>query len=371
MDRRKEDYLERRLADLERYLSATPTLLFLLDKEGIIFFMSSPAARYLGDKAKMMVGRRLGEADLPPGLYQLFNKQNRAVLQTGRNERGEIPFPTVLGERWFEYDISPVFDEEGRIEGTVAMVADITDRKRTEEALKRSNEELQQFAYVASHDLREPLRMIESYLGLLYKKYEGKVLDKKAEEYIEFAVDGAARMREIINDLLAYSRIDTRGKPFSLVDMEEVLATALKDLRTSIEESGALITHTNLPSVMADKMQMVLLLENLIGNSIKFRDVEAPQIHVSAQRRWNDLVFSIQDNGIGIPREQQDRIFEMFQRLHTKEEYEGTGIGLAISKKIVERHGGRIWVESEEGKGSTFFFTIPNRTKASENGTRS
>ena len=166
-------------------------------------------------------------------------------------------------------------------------------------------------------------------------------------------------MQRMISDLLAYSRIETKGESYSQVDMNEVLAIALKDLRTSNEESGAMITHGELPTIMADKSHMVLLLENLIGNAIKFRGQGAPQIHICAKRGRKNWIFAIKDNGIGIEPQYQERIFEMFQRLHTREEYEGTGVGLAIAKKIVERHGGRIWVESEEGRGSTFFFTIP------------
>jgi PAS domain S-box-containing protein len=235
---------------------------------------------------------------------------------------------------------------------------DITDRKRAEDRLKRSNADLQQFAYIASHDLKEPLRMVSSYLQLLDKGNKDK-WDENSREFMQYAADGASRMKTMIDDLLAYSRIDTQGKAFVPVDMEDVLTTVMEDLRLSIDENGASVCHDDLPTVTADRGQMVQLLENLIGNAIKYRGASAPQIRVSARTLGKAWVFSVQDNGIGIDQKYSERLFQMFQRLHNREEYPGTGIGLAIAKKIIERHGGRIWFESEEGKGTTFFFTIP------------
>ena len=203
--------------------------------------------------------------------------------------------------------------------------------------------------------------MVSSYLDLLERKYEGKVLDIKAKEYMDFAIDGADRMRRMIDDLLTYSRVGTQGRSFSAVRMEEVLETALKDLRKSIEDSSASITSTSLPEIDANRTQMLVLLENLIGNAIKFRGTEPPRINISARCADEEWTFCIEDNGIGIDLKQKDRVFQMFQRLNDRERYEGTGIGLAIAKKIVERHGGRIWLESEVGKGTTFYFTIPVR----------
>lgn len=233
--------------------------------------------------------------------------------------------------------------------------------KRYAEALKRSNAELQSFAYIASHDLREPLRMVSSYLDLLEKKYQSREVDPQAREYMRFAMDGAERMHEMINDLLTYSRIGTQGRPFAPVDMTEVVSIACKDLEAAIKECGASVTCGPLPSVSADQTQMLLLLENLVSNAVKFRSAEAPRVTVTARESGGEWTFLVQDNGIGIPEDQRDRLFHMFQRLHTRDEYPGTGIGLAIAKKIVERHGGRIWFESEVGKGSTVFFTIPAR----------
>jgi PAS domain S-box-containing protein len=223
--------------------------------------------------------------------------------------------------------------------------------------LTRSNEELQQFAYVASHDLQEPLRMISSYTQLLERRY-GDRLDGDARDFMAYIVDGAARMKQLIEDLLAYSRVGTRGKEFQNVDAGASLDRALANLRASIESSGAKITRDALPEVLADGAQLSQVFQNLIGNAIKFRGEEPPRIHVGAQARDTVWVFSVKDNGIGLDTQYADRIFMMFQRLHNKAEYPGTGIGLAIVKKIVERHGGRIWVESEPGKGASFGFTI-------------
>ncbi|MFB3765616.1 MAG: ATP-binding protein [Methanotrichaceae archaeon] len=252
---------------------------------------------------------------------------------------------------------------------TVIFIIDITERKRAEDELAqrtadlvRSNAELQQFAYVASHDLQEPLRMVTSYVQLLQKRYRNK-LDPDADEFIAYAVDGATRMQQLINDLLTYSRIGTRGKPFEPTDFNRVFDRAVSNLKVAIDESGATVTHDPLPTLMVDGTQMVQLMQNLIGNGIKFHGQEVPIVNVSAQRKGNDWVFSVKDNGIGIDPQFKDRIFVIFQRLHSRSEYPGTGIGLAISKKIVERHGGRIWFESEPGKGSTFFFTIPLKDK--------
>lgn len=245
------------------------------------------------------------------------------------------------------------------------LLAEIEGRKKVQERLKhlikeleRSNAELQQFAYVASHDLQEPLRMVSSYTQLLGRRYKGK-LDADADEFIAFAVDGAARMQMLINDLLEYSRVSTKGKEFEKVNCLNVFVHAISNLRIAIEECGAVITHDEFPTVMADALQFTQLFQNLLGNAIKFRGKEIPRIHISVAQKGGEWLFSIRDNGIGIDPQYVDRIFVIFQRLHSKEEYPGSGIGLAICKKIVERHGGLIWVESERGKGATFHFTIP------------
>jgi signal transduction histidine kinase len=232
--------------------------------------------------------------------------------------------------------------------------------QKAAEKLRQSNQELEQFAYVASHDLQEPLRMVASFTQLLAEDYQGR-LDTEADEYIHFVVDGANRMQQLINDLLEYSRVRTEGQPFEITDCEEVLDQVLANLRAAIEENRAVITHDPLPAIPADEGQMVQLLQNLISNAIKFRSAETPRIHVTAKLEGGEWVFSVKDNGIGIEPQFHQRIFVIFQRLHGREEYPGTGIGLAICKRVVDRHGGRIWVESEPQKGATFYFTIPVR----------
>jgi signal transduction histidine kinase len=224
--------------------------------------------------------------------------------------------------------------------------------------LQRSNQDLEQFAYVASHDLQEPLRMVASYTELLAQRYEGE-LDAKAQSYIHYAVDGATRMQGLINDLLTYSRVNTQGRPLEPTDLHVVLGEALRNLASATRESGAIVTNDDLPSVRVDPVQLQQVFQNLIGNAIKFRGKVSPHIHVSAREEGGEWLFSVKDNGIGIDAKHAEKLFVIFQRLHTREEYPGTGIGLAVCKRIVERHGGRIWFESEPGKGSTFYFTLP------------
>ena len=234
--------------------------------------------------------------------------------------------------------------------------------KRTTVDLERSNTELQQFAYVASHDLTEPLRMVVSYLELLGSRAQGK-LGEEEREFIGYASDGARRMQHLIQDLLAYARVDTRGRPLEPTDCERVLATVLANLKLAITESQAVVEHDPLPTVEGDVMQLTQVFQNLIGNAIKFRGKEAPRIHIGARRQNGEWIFQVKDNGIGIDPRNFERIFVLFQRLHTRQEYPGTGMGLAICKKIIERHGGRIWVESATGKGTTFLFTIPVKSE--------
>ncbi|MDQ2690478.1 MAG: PAS domain S-box protein [Chloroflexota bacterium] len=246
-----------------------------------------------------------------------------------------------------------------------AFILDITERQQAEKIvqtiaqdLRRSNEELEQFAYVASHDLQEPLRMVTSYMQLLAERYQGK-LDQDADEFIGYAVDGAKRMQNLINDLLAYSRIGTQGNPFVLVSVEELLENALTNLQVVIGENEAEITHDPLPQLHADPVQLSTVIQNLLSNSIKYRSAERPRIHLSARQEGSEWVFSVRDNGIGIHPRFAERIFIIFQRLNAPRKYPGTGIGLAICKRIIQRHGGRIWVESTPGQGATFYFTLP------------
>lgn len=290
----------------------------------------------------------------------------------------EITFLTKLGEQRTGLDSAEIIELAGQ-KCILAIFKDITEKKileqqrnRAEDALARraaelarSNAELAQFAYVASHDLQEPLRMVASYTQLLSKRY-GDKLDPDARDFIGYAVDGATRMQALIAELLNYSRVGTHGKVFQLSNCEAILERVLAVLKLAVSENSAVVSHDPLPTVMGDEMQLSQLFQNLVANALKFRGHTPPQIHVSAERKENAWQFSVVDNGIGIAPEYAERVFMIFQRLHSRSEYPGTGIGLAICKKIVERHGGRIWVQSQPGSGATFFFTIPDGNSGAE-----
>jgi len=249
------------------------------------------------------------------------------------------------------------------------LQSEITERRRAEESLRntaeelaRSNRDLEQFAYVASHDLQEPLRAVAGYVELLQHRYQGK-LDEKALQFIAGATDGAARMQKLITDLLSFSRLGTQKKRFERTDLAAALHMALTGLRVSIEEAGATITSDPLPVLQVDATQISQLFQNLIGNAIKFRSGRPPEIHVGAKKEPGRWLLSVRDNGIGFEPQYSERIFLIFQRLHTRRQYPGTGVGLAVCKRIVERHGGTIWADSKPGQGSIFFFTLPFRVE--------
>jgi signal transduction histidine kinase len=300
-----------------------------------------PKTKAIGALASQLYGT--GE---PPYLDIYTN-----VERTGESAYFETYFPPMKKH----FMISAFTPEKGQF---ASIFIDITENKRYQEQLARSNASLQEFAYIASHDLQEPLRMVVSYLELLEKRTESE-LDEKSVQYLQFAVDGGVRMRKMIDDLLAYSRVESKGGQLEPVDMNEVFSLAMNNLQASADESGASITTDLLPIVLADRGQMIQVLTNLMSNAIKYRSEATPHIHVAAVHKGSEFIFSVKDNGIGIDPQYHDRIFLMFQRLHTTDEYPGTGIGLAIVRKIIELHGGRIWVESEEGGGATFFFTVP------------
>ncbi|WP_323172945.1 PAS domain S-box protein [Natrialba sp. PRR66] len=272
------------------------------------------------------------------------------------------------GREWIIYAV-PVTDNEGNVFAGVTMAHDITERKENQRKLEEtiaqleeSNKRLEQFAYAASHDLQEPLRMVSSYLQLIEHRY-GDAFDEDGEEFLEFAIDGADRMRKMIEALLTYSRVETRGEPLEPVALDDILADARQDIRVQIEETNAEITAVDLPRVEGDADQLRQVFQNLLGNAIEYSGDDRPRVHIDADRCTSDQrqewVISVCDEGIGIEADEQDRVFEVFERLHTREDHPGTGIGLALCQRIIERHGGEIWVDSEPGAGATFSFTLP------------
>jgi PAS domain S-box-containing protein len=362
---------EKNLAQMEaRYrglLEAAPDAMVVVNQRGEIVLLNVQAEKQFGYRRDELLGQRLTNI-IPEGFAErlvadalrttaeaLAQQIGTGIELTGlRKDGSQFPIEIML---------SPLESSEGVL--VTAAIRDITARKAAEarlvqkvEELNRSNEELEQFAYIASHDLQEPLRMVASYTQLLSKRYKGK-LDSDADQFIAFAVDGASRMQHLIQDLLAYSRVGKRGGELLDVSSEEALEQALINLRGAIEESGAVVTHDPLPRVMADADQLTQVLQNLVGNAIKYQRPGIPLIHLSVARDSEGMwLFSIRDNGLGIDSQFFEKIFGMFQRLHKREEFAGTGMGLAICKKIVERHGGKIWVESRPGAGSTFRFTL-------------
>ena len=324
---------------------------------------------------------RFGESDGRRCFEYLFGRSEPcAICETYKALKTMAPLEWEWtgpdGRHYHIYDF-PFTDTDGSTL-VMEMGIDITERKRAEaelvrhrehlaelvsqrtEELARSNRDLEQFAYVASHDLQEPLRAVAGFVSLLRQRYQGK-LDERADGYIRSAVDGVTRMQTLIGDLLSYSRVGTKGNVLEPTDTGKSLKDALTDLHASIEESGAVLQVDPLPTVRADTVQLTQLYQNLIANAIKFRSDEPPEIHIGARREQDAWRFWVRDNGIGIDPQYAERIFLIFQRLHTRNQYPGTGIGLAICKRIVERHGGNIWVESQPGQGSTFYFTLPDK----------
>lgn len=288
-----------------------------------------------------------------------FRNYLKEALQTIEKQSFDIGLIRKNSTVFYAHvELVPKVDHEVQLK---MAVVDISQRKKLEDELRRSNDELQQFAYVASHDLQEPLRTISSFTQLLERRYHNK-LDENADEFMTYVVEAAQRMQQMILDLLEYSRVATKGGFFKEVNTNESLDKALFNLKGTIEDTDAIITRDDLPTVIGDESQLIKVFQNLISNAIKFRDPEIPlKIHISAfkNEKENEYIFNIADNGIGMDSQYAKRIFTIFQRLHTMDEYQGSGIGLAIVKRIIERHGGKIWVESLLGKGSTFYFTIP------------
>jgi PAS domain S-box-containing protein len=364
-----EDITHRKRAEEELYhsqqmlklvLNSVPDRVFWKDRDFNYLGCNQNTARDAGlEDPRDIVGKNDYELAWRDSADS-YREDDRQVMESGipKFNYEERQIQSDGSCLWLKTNKVPLRDLEGKVIGVLGTYEDITEEKRNEENLARSNAELQQFAYVASHDLQEPLRMVMSYLALLNKKY-GEDLPMQAKLYLSFAVEGAERMRQLINDLLDYSRVEIKGQEFTSVDMDRVIRSVVDDLHMAMRESGAEVVVDPLPIVQADETQMTQLLTNIVSNAIKYRGADPPRIRVFARSQVNDFVFAVEDNGIGIDPQYHDRLFQMFQRLHTKDEYPGTGIGLAISKKIVDRHGGKIWVESEGGKGATFYFSLP------------
>ncbi len=349
-------------------------VLLLVDDSGVVRYANVALERFLGYTPREVVGRPAEELFVSasrPGVLRLLESHVPGDPTASGEFRGLRKNGSVLPLQVVVQSAVVPGMQGSKVTGL--YLRDFAEREKLIEALAgraaelaRSNRELEQFSYIASHDLQEPLRMVGSYTQLLEQRYAAQ-LDDDAREFIRYAQEGAARMRQLIDALLAYSRIDTRGEPFRPVAMDQVVSVALANLRESIAEAKAIVTSGPLPEVTGDPVQLGQVLQNLLGNAIKFRGPNPPHIEIRAERHGPDWVFSVHDDGIGIAPEYQDRIFVIFQRLHSREEYPGTGIGLAVCKKVVERHGGKLWVEStgRPGEGSTFRFTIPvDRTKA-------
>lgn len=356
-------------------LEAAPDAMVVVDQAGEIVLLNLQAEKRFGYSRDELIGQevrniipegfaeRLIADDLRSAAEALAQQIGTGIELVARRKDGtEFPIEMML---------SPLESADGIL--VTAAIRDITVRRAAEatlaatiEELRRSNEELGQFAYIASHDLQEPLRMVASYTQLLARRYVGR-LDADADEFIAFAVDGATRMQRLIDDLLAYSRVGTQGVELSEVSSEDAFTRAIRHLGAAIEEQSARITHDPLPTVLADETQLVQLFQNLLGNAVKYRGAGPPEVHVaaSASEDGDTWTFTVRDNGLGIDPAYFERIFGMFQRLHRRDEFSGTGIGLAICRKIVERHGGSLSVESAPGLGSTFRFTLSASTVAS------
>ncbi|MGE0594594.1 MAG: PAS domain S-box protein [Vicinamibacterales bacterium] len=355
------DLSERRRAEARFRLvvEASPNAMLMVDAHRRIVLLNRRAEEMFGYRRHELLGQEVERlvperfrARHPHDVHAFFGAPQTRAMGAGRdlfglrNDGTEIPI---------EIGLNPIDTPEGAF--TLASIIDITERKQREDDLRRSNAELEQFAYVASHDLQEPLRMVASYAELLGERYRGR-LDDRADRYIGYAVDGARRMQRLVKDLLAYSHVGSQGAPLVPVDAAAVLRDVLDAMRPAVRDSGASISAGDLPWVLADDVQLRQLLQNLVGNALKFRSEAVPLVTVSARRSGDRWVFAVADNGIGIEPQYGTRVFQMFQRLHPQGAYEGSGIGLAIAQRIVERHGGRIWFDSAPGAGTTFFFTL-------------
>ncbi len=380
--KRSEEELRKSQLQLAAVIETAMDGIIKVNEEQRIEIFNPSAETMFGCKASLALGRPLDF--LIPERYRDAHGEHIRLFGESNVTRRTMGKPGIVWGKRANGDEFPIeasiaqAEVAGRKMYTV-ILRDITERKRAEDTLNkrteelaqsqqtleqkvqelaRSNADLEQFAYIASHDLQEPLRTVASFAQLLQRRYKGK-LDSNADEFIHYMVDGASRMQGLINDLWAFSRVGSRGKEFAPADFATIVELALSNLQTAIAESHAEVTHDPLPTLKCDGAQLAQVFQNLVGNGIKFHNSQSPHVHIGAIRKDSEWVFSVKDNGIGIDPQFNQRIFEVFQRLHTRKEYPGSGIGLSITKKIVERHGGRIWVESQPGEGANFLFTLP------------
>lgn len=358
----------------ERYrtlLENSPDIIARFDRTLRYIYVNTVIEKEWGLPREQVIGKTYLELGIPEATAQSWMKALAEVFETGQQVTRYNTAETEAGTQYYHSILVPEVGPDGSVETILTITRNITEQKQNEvqlrvyqqelkghvTALAQSNRELEQFAYVASHDLQEPLRMVSSYVQLLARRYKDQ-LDADADEFIDYAVDGANRMRQLIDALLTYARVNTQGKAFESTNCEVILNETLTNLQSAIAEKRAIITHDPLPTVSGVDVQLRQLFQNLIENALKFRREDPPEIQVSARRQDGEWLFSCRDNGIGIEPQYIERIFVIFQRLHTRDEYPGTGIGLTLCKKIVERHGGRIWVESTPGEGTIIYFTI-------------
>ncbi len=347
---------------------SSPDIINRIDNEFKTVYINPAIIEISNKPPEHFIGKNIDKLGIPEEFTVPLKEKTIKTFNTREIQEFETKIPTVKGVKTFYTYLAPEFDEKREVTTVFTVSHDITELKEAEKRLKeiiqeleRSNRELEQFAYVSSHDLQEPLRTIASFTQLLERRYKGK-FDSDADEFMDYIVEAAVRMKAQIEGLLEYSRVGTKGEEFKPVDMNRIINETIQSLNISIKETNANIKVNELPEVMGDENQLLRVFQNLISNAIKFKKQEEPlKIHISANKDiYNkEYVFCVQDNGIGIEEQYKERIFTIFQRLHTRDVYKGTGIGLSIVKRIIERHGGRVWVESEFGVGSVFYFTLP------------
>ena len=371
-------------SELEIIIDSIPGLVFYKDVNNHYLRVNKYMCDAYGKSKKQMEGIHLNELHTNEQSQAYYDADLRVIKSRTSELNIDEPWETEIGLRWVNTSKVPYMDQNGEVVGVIGVSMDVTERKLAERELEvyrkhleelvtertadlavanhnleRSNKELEEFAYVASHDLQEPLRMVSSYTQLLERRYKDK-LDQDANDFIQYAVDGASRMQKLINDLLDYSRVSSQGREFSKVDISQVLGNAVSNLQNLISDNLALVTNEDLPVINIDESQIIRVFQNLIENGIKYKKkTELPKIHIACKKKNNLYEFSVRDNGIGIDMQYHDRIFIIFQRLHKKDEFPGTGIGLSVTKRIIERHGGTIWFDSKKEVGTTFYFTIP------------